>query len=260
VLGVTLALAASLGWGLSDFLAGIKSRELSVLTVLLCSQAMGLAAVAPVTALGGGGMPHAGAVATAAGAGVLEVAGFACLYRALAIGSMTVVGPVAALTGVVPVAVGVASGEAPAPLQLAGIAVAVAGAGLAALAPGSRAGRDDVLAAWQAAGAAVCFGGFFTALGDAGEQQPLWATAICRAFTVAILVGVVVVRRGGLRVPRDHVVGLSAVGILDVGANALYALAATTALVSIVAVLGSIYPVFTALAALVVLHERLSAI
>jgi drug/metabolite transporter (DMT)-like permease len=260
MVGVGLALAASIGWGLSDFVAGVKARQLSVLTVLVCSQAIGLAAVLPVVVVGGGGPPPAGAVLTAALAGGLEVAGFACLYRALAIGEMTVVGPVAALTGVVPLACGLAGGEQPSMLQVLGIAVAVAGAAAAALGETPRADERRVAAAALAAAAAVCFGGFFTALGDAGEQAPLWATLVCRGCTVAGLAGVLAVRRASVAGARPHLAGLSAVGLLDVGANALYAVAVTSALVSVVGVLGSIYPVFTALAAVVVLHERLSGV
>ena len=42
---IALALGASLAWGLSDFLAGVKTRELAVIWVLLVSQATGLALV-----------------------------------------------------------------------------------------------------------------------------------------------------------------------------------------------------------------------
>ena len=43
---VALALGASLAWGASDFLAGLKTRRLAVLWVLLVSQATGLVLVA----------------------------------------------------------------------------------------------------------------------------------------------------------------------------------------------------------------------
>ncbi len=42
---VVLALGASIAWGCSDFLAGLKTRGLAVLWVLLVSQATGLALV-----------------------------------------------------------------------------------------------------------------------------------------------------------------------------------------------------------------------
>jgi hypothetical protein len=41
---VVLGLVASLSWGVADFLGGVEARRLSVLTVLLVSQPVGLSA------------------------------------------------------------------------------------------------------------------------------------------------------------------------------------------------------------------------
>jgi drug/metabolite transporter (DMT)-like permease len=49
-----------------------------------------------------------------------------------------------------------------------------------------------------------------------------------------------------------------AVGLTDVAANALFALASTQGLLALVSVLGSLYPVTTVLLAHVVLGERLT--
>ena len=121
-----LALGASIAWGGSDFLAGLVARRLPVLNLLLLSQAAGLVLLLVLLALAGQPAPPADAVLIAGGAGLAEMVGFAALYRALAIGPMSVVAPLASLAAVVPVAAGVAGGERPGPAVAAGLALAVA--------------------------------------------------------------------------------------------------------------------------------------
>jgi drug/metabolite transporter (DMT)-like permease len=68
------------------------------------------------------------------------------------------------------------------------------------------------------------------------------------------------VLRAPLRVPRASVVAVAAVGIADVTANTLFALASSRGLIAIVAVLGSLYPVTTVLLAHLLLGERLTRV
>jgi uncharacterized membrane protein len=53
---------------------------------------------------------------------------------------------------------------------------------------------------------------------------------------------------------------LAIVGVLDILANGFFALAATKGLVSVVAVLASLYPVITVVLARLILGERLRAV
>ena len=126
-----LALGASIAWGGSDFLAGLVARRLPVLTVLALSQAFGLVLLLVLLALSGHGPPPNHGMLIAVGAGLAEMLGFAALYRALAIGSMSVVAPISACAALIPVIVGLADGNAPTVLQGAGMALALGGAALA---------------------------------------------------------------------------------------------------------------------------------
>src|SRR5829696_6705479 len=127
MLAVALALGSSLAWGVSDFLGGVKSRNLPLFLVLLISQGAALV-VLMVIVVGLGEPPPGGDfLLFAALAGISEAAGVAALYRGLAVGVMSVVAPVAATAPVVPLVVGLALGELPEPIQGAGIALAVVG-------------------------------------------------------------------------------------------------------------------------------------
>src|SRR5581483_10084271 len=98
---------------------------------MLLSQTIGLTAVSAVVAIRGQGPPDAGRLLAAAAGGIGGVVGLTAFYRALAIGTMSIVAPIAATGVCVPVLVGIAGGEHPAALKLAGIAVAVVGVALA---------------------------------------------------------------------------------------------------------------------------------
>ena len=129
--GPFLALAASLSWGVGDFLAGLSSRKLQLLTVLVISQAAGLTSLAVLVAVRGSGPPEARYLLYAALAGIAGAIGLAALYRGLAVGSMSVVAPISATAAVIPVVAGLITGERPSGAQGAGIALALAGVVLA---------------------------------------------------------------------------------------------------------------------------------
>jgi drug/metabolite transporter (DMT)-like permease len=262
VLALTLAFGASVAWGSADFLAGVGCRRLSLLTVLLVSQAVGLALVLPVVLALGKPPPGLPFLLLGALAGVFYAAALAALYRGLARGTMGVVAPIAATDAMIPLAFGVLSGERPVPLETLGIALALAGVVLAcrpAEEIDGRGGPRDSTAksVALAVAAAVCFGCFMIALDSASEGGTLWAVASTRLTTIILLVGAAVTVRPSLSLSRSDMAPLLAIGALDVGASALFAVATTAGLLSLVGVLGSFYPVITILLAVVVLRERL---
>src|SRR5687767_10250458 len=99
---IVLALAASVVWGLGDFLGGLKSRGLHVLTVLALSQVAGLAAVAVWLAVSADERPGAKTLGVAAGAGLAGAIGLAALYRGMAVGAMGIVAPISAVSAAIP--------------------------------------------------------------------------------------------------------------------------------------------------------------
>lgn len=257
MLAIALALGASLAWGLGDFLGGIKSRVLSVLTVLAISQLAGFAGVLVWLAVAGESFPGWHSLAWAAAAGVGGCLGLASLYRGLAIGAMGIVAPVSAVSAAIPFVVGVASGERPSALQLVGILVALAGVALASREPTAEGGR-------RAAGiglallAALGFGLFFVFLDRAAEDSVPWAVTTARGVSTVVALAVAVAVGASLRPGGAHVPALVAVGLCDVAANVLFGLASTRGFLSIVSVLAALYPVVTVALAALLLHERIA--
>jgi drug/metabolite transporter (DMT)-like permease len=157
---------------------------------------------------------------------------------------------------VVPVVVGIGGGERPAAPQYAGILLAVAAVALLS-AGGSRAARLDRTTVLLAIGAGIGFGLFYVALARTSTGANLWPLVAARVASVAvlILVSAWLRRAPGFGAANPLVVVGS--GVFDVSANALYLLAVHGGLLSIVAVLVSLYPVSTVLCSMTFLGERL---
>jgi drug/metabolite transporter (DMT)-like permease len=259
VLGPLLALGASLSWGIGDFLAGRASRRVRLLTVLVVSQAAGLASIAVVVLARGESAPAARYLGYAALAGVAGAVGLAALYRGLAVGSMSVVAPISATAAVVPVVAGVVTGERPSAVQAAGIALALAGVVLASRdADATGRGRGVATGVGLALVAALSFGVLLVALGAASEGDALWGTLAMRTTSFTVLAATAVAVRASVSPSRSDLPALLAVGLLDTAGNALFALASTESLLSVAAVLAQVYPVVTVILARVVLGERIA--
>ena len=256
-----LALLSSLLWGVSDFLGGTASRRLPVQTVLGISQLTALVLLVVLAALTGAFDAPTGYVLPAAAAGATGVVALGMFYRALSIGTMGVVAPVAALGVAVPVVVGVLRGEHPSTLQAVGIGVAVVGVVLASGPELSGEGGGGALALVLALGAALGFGAVLVLVAQASDGDDSGAvvmTLITMRVTSVALIGLAVVaQRRRLDLRRTDLPVLGVTGAGDAGANALYAVASRSALVSVTAVLASLYPVVTALLAYRLHGERL---
>lgn len=255
-----LALLSSVLWGGSDFLGGTVSRRLAAPVVVGASQLVGLLAVTAVTAgLGELGGPS-GYLPWAVGAGLAGLVGLVAFYSALAIGTMGVVSPIAALGVVVPVLVGLLRGERPGTVQVFGIVLAVVGVVLASGPELSgRAGARPLLLAVLAA---FAFGLALLFIAEGGRTSTLMTLVAMRATSVAVMVVVLgaAARRTSLGLRAGDVPVITVMGLGDVGANLAFGVASTKGLVSVVAVLGSLYPVVTVLLARVVLAERLARV
>lgn len=253
---LALALGSSLCWGMSDFLGGVQSRRLPLLPVMVTSQTAGLIGMLVLVAVSGEGPPHFTKLLPAIGAGSGGIIALTAFYRALSIGTMSIVAPISATGAIVPVVVGIAEGERPAALQFAGIAAAMIGVVLASREQDldKRAiNRTSVLLALVAA---VGFGSFFVGLRTSARVNLPWALVASRAAGVVLLAGAAAIKRPeAIREPRTLLV-LCIVGVLDLSANGLYALATRHGLLAVVAVAASLYPLATVILARVVLGER----
>ncbi|MFC8228425.1 EamA family transporter [Streptomyces sp. NPDC057287] len=262
------ALATSLLWGLADFGGGLLTRRTPALTVVVVSQ--GIAAVVlGAVVMATGGWSEAGSLLWfAVAAGVVGPVAMLSFYKALALGPMGVVSPLGSLGVAVPVGVGLLVGERPGLLQFAGVAVAVLGVVLAG-GPQLRGAPVQRRAVVLTLLAAFGFGAVMTLIAEASTTVTGLFLALFVQRVTNIAVGgtalYVSVRRGGRALPEEGGLGvvraalpaLAFVGLADVAANGTYSIAAQHGPVTVAAVLASLYPVVTALAARGVLGERL---
>jgi drug/metabolite transporter (DMT)-like permease len=106
--------------------------------------------------------------------------------------------------------------------------------------------------------AAVGFGLYFVLLDAAAEESVPWTVLVARLTSMSLAVAAALAAGVTLRTGRALLVPVLAVGLCDVSANVLFALASTRGLLSVVSVLTSLYPAVTVALAALLLHERVS--
>jgi drug/metabolite transporter (DMT)-like permease len=254
---VLLALGASLAWGVADFAGPLVGRTLGTLPVLFWAELAGVVGIGVAVAIRGDG-PAGWGVLYALLAAVGGMLGLWAYYHGMATGTMSVVAPIAGISAVIPVAVGIASGDSPSVPQLAGIACALAGVGLASIE--HQQGRRRLAAGvGLALAAAAGFGFYFPWMHAAGKVDFWWASLVFRTMALVLVAGIVAQQRTPIRLGRRNLVIVSLVGLGDTLGNVLYAAASGEGgLVSLTSVLASLYPVVTVLLAASVLKERVA--
>lgn len=261
-MAILLGLAAALTYGAGDFVGGLVTRRAPLFSVVLLSQVAGttllLASVPFFTDSG----PTASALVWGGASGAAGATGVLFLYKGLAAGKMGVVAPITSVeAAVIPVVWGLASGERPEAVALAGVVVALLAVLLVAgfepsAAAGSHTGRLAPGVA-DAVVAGLAFGLFFVLLDGAGDDTGLWPLVGGRTASLTVLTVLVLVRRERIVAAPGTRLPIVAAGVLDVAANLLYLLSTREGLLSIVAVLTSMYPASTILLARIVLGERM---
>jgi len=258
VVSVGLALAAAVIYGLSDFLGGVVSKRASVWAVAIASQ-LGALVVIGIATWFFAAEPTPADLAWGALAGIGTGTGTAFLYRGLSEGRMGVVAPISAVgAALVPVAVGVLTGDRPPLLTWIGIACAIpaiwlVSSGDAADAEGSR--RRSGLVDGILAG--LAFGLMFAALGQVPDTAGLVPLVVAEAVSVVAVAALASVM-GHAFVPREAAAwwGLG-VGALSAFAAVLFLFSTQAGMLTVAAVLSSLYPVFTILLAATILRERI---
>ncbi len=255
-----LALFSSALWGSADFHAGNLSKRFPAIAVLAVSQAIGFLTGITLVLLshswkapawGSGGYLTPGIVAGLAG-----FAGLMSLYSALSTGRMGVVSPISSLGALIPLAYAIAvRGDQLSMILSIGVAIALLGGFLAS---GPEFSQGVPLRPLLfALSAALFFGAALVCMAIGSKSSALMTMTTMRATTLMIGVGLFIRFRniGGLGMAQLPV--LLYIGIADFAANLLLGVATTKGLVSIAMVLGSLYPIATALLAYFFLHERL---
>ena len=246
-------------------MGGVVSRKANAIYVVLVSQLAGLALLALVLPFDGTS-PTMRAFLWGAAAGVGGGGGIVFLYRGLARGRMSVVAPITAVeAAIIPVAYGLVSGEEPGLVALSGVVIALFAV---ALVSSSQEGEEEAVARGRfsqpgmtdALVAGFGFGTFFIFLSHAGNDTGLWPLVGTKASSITLVLGAALAARVGRRAPSGTMPAILIAGVLDVTANILYLVASRIGLLSLVAVLTSLYPASTVLLARLVLRERMTRV
>src|SRR5690349_12564944 len=144
--GIAFGLVAALCWGVADFCARGSSRTGGTFLTLFYVEIIAtLGMLALNLPLGLISFAHAtpGMVALAITINLAILCGAALLYRAFAIGTLSLVSPIAASFAAVTALLSLLTGERANPLQLVGIVLTVAGVTIASTVPASSADNAE---------------------------------------------------------------------------------------------------------------------
>jgi drug/metabolite transporter (DMT)-like permease len=277
MLAVLLALAAAVGYGGSDYAAGLAARRASVVRVTVLSEATSVVLLGCVVPFLGSRAPDLTSVLWGAGAGVSGVAGAMALYLGFRHAAFSVASSVSAVgTAAFSVLAGLVLGERPGPLSLAGICFALP-AIVAVSAPAGNPGQHEPGPPGQheagppgqhrhAAGvglglaAGAGFGLFFIGLNRAGSGSDLWPIVVSQVAALVTVTGFAAATRQ-LGLPRAGARGLAMLtGSIGAAGTFAFFLATHRGLLAVTAVITSLYPAGTILLARVLSGERLTAL
>jgi drug/metabolite transporter (DMT)-like permease len=265
MLAAVLALLASFTWGTSNYIAGVETRTRSVWHVTALSQIMAAAAAAVGLVAAKEAPPGGWDLVLLIVTGVATAAGLVMFYKALAIGTMSVVAPIIAAEVLIPVTAGILMGERPGLHAYIGMVATVGGVVLISRTPRRqkldrspehhRVARKAVLLAVLTA---VAWGFMLLVYGTVGQENPVWAVFDTRVTSAAVLAAYVLLTGRGLSLKGQNLPALAAIGILLAVANFLFIIASGMGYLSVTSILGSLSPVVVTAYAQVLLHERLA--
>jgi len=295
MLAVLLALAAAVGYGGSDYAAGLAARRASVVRVTVLSEATSVVLLGCVVPFLGSRAPDLASVLWAAGAGVSGVTGAMALYLGFRHAAFSVASSVSAVgTAAFSVLAGLVLGERPGALSLAGICFALP-AIVAVSAPAGNPGQHEAGNPGQhgqgpvtkergleppggsrgvappgqhrhAAGvglglaAGAGFGLFFIGLNRAGSGSDLWPIVVSQVAALVTVTGFAAATRQ-LGLPQAGARGLAMLtGSIGAAGTFAFFLATHRGLLAVTAVITSLYPAGTILLARALSGERLTAL
>jgi len=251
------ALAASLSYGIADYVGALSARRTSALTVAFGMQTVGLLILLPLLPLLPG-QASLTAITIGAVSGAAGTVGLVIYLRSMAVGPIGVVSPLAAVSGAaVPVAWGsFVLGDELSLLQVLGVVLALASVVVVAWVPGSAVGAADLRGVIGGLSSGVLFGAFFIALDATPADSGMWPLVGARlASAIGVVLLLRIVSRPAHPGPALPMILLA--GTFDMAANVLFLLATRGGLLSVSALLSSLYPVVALLLARQLLRERL---
>ena len=259
-MGALLALASSVTWGVADFMGGLAARRAGPIHVLAVSYPAGAVVVTCFALFVIPGELSAEVLIWGTLAGCIGALGIGLLYLALSRGPMGIVSPITAvMSGAVPFFVGLVRGESLSALAVFGIACAGVAVVLVSRETGEKV-KVRISTIVLAAASGVAIGLYLTAIGSAPVDSGVWAAALGRwVSTLVLLVVLLIFARPFVSQGFPWVLVIAS-GVLDALANGVFQLASQNGQLSVVAVMGSLYPVATVILAWVLIKERLNKI
>jgi drug/metabolite transporter (DMT)-like permease len=262
VTAVLLGLLTALLFGAASYLGPVLSRSNSPSAVLAVGQVAAVAVAGAVLLAGGAEAPAGRWLVLGLVAGVANGLALTAMFEAARFLPISVMAPIGATGGGVPVVVALVLGERPHVLQLAGIPLAILGAVLLAAGSG---GRPDTRAAtarhstglWLAAAWAGLYGVFLSVFAEASAGGEFWAVSSSRVSLLLTVLVLPLARGSSLRLSWRAVPLAVVNGLLILAGVSTFAFATQAGLVSVVSVLATLSPVVTVALAVVVLRERL---
>lgn len=253
---ILFGLFSAAAWGTSDFAAGLASRRVSVLALVLAAQTVGMTVALGLAMLRAEPVPAPMDVLWSGLSGVFGTGAIVALYAGLAVGRMGVVAPVAGVIGaLVPVAVGIALEGLPAGIVLLGMAAAVVAVVLVSRVGGEAGARSGIELGLLAG---LGIGLFNVTITRVDEELVFGPLTIVRVAALVVLALALLARRQRVALPARLAPAIVAIGLLDMAANAGFLLAEQTGSLAVAAVLSSLYPVVTVILATIVLRERVT--
>jgi len=261
MLTISLSIAACLGWGIADFIGGLKSRELPTLAILIVSISIGTFGLGLFLILTGPPVSKDLLMLWAIPAGLIGLIAMFLLYRSLAVGSMSILAPISATGVILPVIWGIFHGDNLSGLKMLGIAAAILGTIMAAMEKKKENNRKKWTKGIELALAAAFFIGlYFITMDHASQNNPMWASMIMRTSTLIFLIPTIAITRTPIKIAPVHLPMLCFMGIADTMAALAFAVATSSGMLSIVAVISSLYPAVTVLLSAIIIKERLQRI
>ena len=258
MLSIIYGILSAATWGAGDFIGGFASKRTTPYRVLFLAELAGMVPFTLLALLLHEPMPPASDMLIGAGSSLIGLGGLLFLYRALASGQMTIAAPVSALfAAFLPVVFGFFALGVPSISTLIGFILAFAAVWFISQTEMTN-WRFSLWELRLPLFSGFFFGLYFLTLHRATLNAFFWPLAAARfAGFVALGVYALIARQPGL--PPRNLWGLSIVnGMLDIGGNAFYVLAANTGRLDVAAVLSALYPASTVLLAWIFLKERIT--
>lgn len=258
-----LALLSAVFIGSADFLGGMTSRSANGVRVAALVAVLGVPLALAVSFAYGADHVSRSDVIWSLFAGIAVALGIGCFYLGMGRGLISVVAPVAAVTGaVIPVVYGLSRGERPGPTAIIGLVIAFVAVAVVSLAPSEQhpeAAIVDRSVILLALASGVLFGLFYITFSRVSDDAGLWPVTIERAASVVVLgVLVVALTRGPFVGSRNLIRAVIVIAVLEIAATVPLLLALQRGPVAVASVVASLYPVTTVLLAAIFLRERLS--